>query len=275
MPLWLFTLGRRMMITIQTEVPGAADDVTVPFGLILMTITLVGVPCLIGLLISRYLPRLGRIIGKIVKPFAVVFLLFQIILGAYTKRYVFSYFSDGRIMIGCMLLPYTAMVASFSIAMACKQGWKKARTIMVETAVQNMALAISVVFAALPHPEADIAIVAPMCAIFANPTVLITMATGFAIRDCVRKYRKRKSKMLEDEVSDTLSEMFGENGIIGKEATKERNGVEADGQVAEDIQENNNMIGLVTAEEGKAKRYGWGLTKKAKAELNECSLDLP
>ena len=96
---------------------------------------------------------------------------------------------------------------------------------MVETAIQNMALAISVVFAALPHPEADIAIVAPMCAIFANPTVLITLAIGFAVKDCVKKYRKRKGlKDEEKQVSDTLSELFGENGVVAAEAAEDSDG---------------------------------------------------
>ena len=247
MPLWLFTLGRVLMEDVRREIPGAANDVTIPFVLIVLTIALVAVPCILGLLLARFLPRAAQIIGKVVKPFAVTFLLFQIILGAVTRKYIFDYMDQWRIVVGCVLQPTTAMLIALSIALICKQGIKRARTIMIETAVQNTALAIAVVLTALPSPDADIALVAPLVSLFGYPIIFVTVAIVFAVRDCYRNHKKKKEGKDDDETGGgSKNDLFGSRENMDKDLQEDVADMKyltnSTGALEDNIKDNNNVM---------------------------------
>lgn len=79
MPFWLFTLGSIIFDNANLGVP-------------YLQVTLVAVALLvplgIGLLIQKFLPRLGKILVKILKPLSAVFIVVVIIFGLLTNWYM-------------------------------------------------------------------------------------------------------------------------------------------------------------------------------------------
>lgn len=84
MPLWLFTLGRTIFDKAK---------LTVPYAKIASFAVALIVPLGIGLLIQRYLPRLAKLLVRILKPFSTLLILFIIIFAIVTNLYLFKLFS--------------------------------------------------------------------------------------------------------------------------------------------------------------------------------------
>lgn len=84
MPMWIFALGRMIFERAKLGVP-YNKIFTMAFGLL--------IPLAIGLLIQRYLPRVARILVRILKPVSMVLILFIIVFAIITNFYIFQLFS--------------------------------------------------------------------------------------------------------------------------------------------------------------------------------------
>lgn len=84
MPMWLFALGRMIFERAKLGVP-YNKIFTMAFGLL--------IPLCIGLLIQRYLPRVARILVRILKPVSMILILFIIVFAIITNFYIFQLFS--------------------------------------------------------------------------------------------------------------------------------------------------------------------------------------
>lgn len=84
MPIWVFTLGRSIFSRGQLVIP-YARIATLAFGLL--------IPLCIGLLIQKYLPRLAKILVRILKSFSALLIVFIILFAIITNLYLFKLFS--------------------------------------------------------------------------------------------------------------------------------------------------------------------------------------
>lgn len=84
MPAWLFTLGKTIFDRANLGVPytriaSFAVGLIIPLGL--------------GLLTQKYLPRVSRVLVRILKPFSTLLILFIIVFAIVTNLYLFQLFS--------------------------------------------------------------------------------------------------------------------------------------------------------------------------------------
>jgi sodium/bile acid cotransporter 3/5 len=84
MPLWLFTLGQVIFQEGELEVP-YFQIATFAIGLV--------IPLGIGFLIQKYLPRVTKIMVRILKPFSTLLILFIVIFAIVTNLYLFELFT--------------------------------------------------------------------------------------------------------------------------------------------------------------------------------------
>lgn len=84
MPLWLFTLGRRIFEQANLVMP-YSKIATFAIGLV--------VPLILGYFIQRKMPRFSRLMVRIMKPFSIVLVVFIIIFAIVTNVYLFKLFS--------------------------------------------------------------------------------------------------------------------------------------------------------------------------------------
>lgn len=84
MPLWIFTLGGTIF---------NRDSLPVPYQRIASFAIGLIVPLMIGLLIQRYLPRLAKLLVRILKTCSSLLIVFIIIFAIVTNLYLFQLFT--------------------------------------------------------------------------------------------------------------------------------------------------------------------------------------
>lgn len=84
MPFWVFTLGRYIF---------AQGEIAVPYRHIGTFVIGLIIPLAIGFFIQRKLPKVSKILIRIMKPFSVILILFIIIFAITTNLYMFKLFS--------------------------------------------------------------------------------------------------------------------------------------------------------------------------------------
>jgi sodium/bile acid cotransporter 3/5 len=84
MPLWIFTLG---------QVIFQQDSLVVPYSRIAMFAIGLVIPLAVGFLIQKYLPRVTKIMVRILKPFSALLILFIVIFAIVTNLYLFELFT--------------------------------------------------------------------------------------------------------------------------------------------------------------------------------------
>lgn len=84
MPLWLFTLGKRIFDETDLKVP-YSNIASYAFGLV--------VPLFLGFLLQRYKKNLADVLARTLKMFAAIIILFIIVFAIVTNLYLFELFS--------------------------------------------------------------------------------------------------------------------------------------------------------------------------------------
>ncbi|XP_050304668.1 ileal sodium/bile acid cotransporter-like isoform X2 [Anthonomus grandis grandis] len=159
MPVWLFTLGRTIFTDAHLEVP---------YGHISSYVFALVVPLTIGYLINRYLKKTGAFLGRILKGFSSLLILFIIIFAIVTNLYLFELFS-WRIVVAGMGLPWLGYLLGYILAKIFKQPAPDALAIAIETGIQNTGIAIFLLRFALEPLHADLTTVAPVSVAIMTP----------------------------------------------------------------------------------------------------------
>uniref|UniRef100_A0A336MLN3 CSON002840 protein n=1 Tax=Culicoides sonorensis TaxID=179676 RepID=A0A336MLN3_CULSO len=173
MPLWLFTLGKTIFDKAKLQVP-YMKITTFAIALI--------VPLGIGLLIQRYLPRVRRILVRILKPCSTMLILFIVIFAIWTNYYLFQLFS-WEIIIAGLGLPWCGYIFAYILARVMRQSSPDCLAIAVETGIQNTGIAIYLL-QVLEQPLADMTIVVPVSVAIMTPFPLLALYAVQKIRDC-------------------------------------------------------------------------------------------
>ncbi|OXU28173.1 hypothetical protein TSAR_001502 [Trichomalopsis sarcophagae] len=156
MPMWIFTLGKHIfergnLVMPYNKIATFAIGLIVPLGL--------------GYLIQKKLPRVSRILVRIMKPFSVLLIIFIIIFAIVTNSYLFKLFS-WKIIIAGMGLPWLGFIFGLIVAFICRQPDQDIRAIAIETGIQNTGVSIFLLRFSLTQPAADLTTVVPVsCAI--------------------------------------------------------------------------------------------------------------
>lgn len=84
MPMWIFTLGKRIF---------EQGNLTMPYHKVAIFAVGLVKPLALGYFIQKKLPRLSRIMVRMMKPFSVVLVIFIIVFAIVTNLYLFQLFS--------------------------------------------------------------------------------------------------------------------------------------------------------------------------------------
>lgn len=175
MPLWIYTLGR-----VFTDGLDGQTKVSIPFFNIFTTLLILILPLLAGIFIKYKLPRVTKILMKVITPITVFTIAILISVGIYTNLFIFEFFEPKVILVGSML-PYCGYVLSGVICLILRQSWTKVKTIVIETGIQNQGIAILLMFTAFPPPDGEIAAVAPIASGVMTPLPLFVMTIIYLI----------------------------------------------------------------------------------------------
>ncbi|XP_063706550.1 ileal sodium/bile acid cotransporter-like [Culicoides brevitarsis] len=170
MPLWLFTLGKTIFDKAKMSVP-YTKIATFAIALI--------VPLGIGLLIQKYLPRVSRILVRILKPCSTALIIFIVVFAIYTNVYLFKLFSWEIILAG-MGLPWCGYLFALILATLLRQPSSDCLAISIETGIQNTGIAI---YLLQTLEQADLTIIIPVSVAIMTPFPLLALYIGQKIRN--------------------------------------------------------------------------------------------
>ncbi|XP_076449312.1 uncharacterized protein LOC143285782 [Babylonia areolata] len=223
-PLWLFTLG--------TLFEDDKISLTVPFGKILITLSIIIIPLFVGFAVKKWAPKVAKWVLKLLKPFTLIAILFLVTFGVYTNLYVFRLFSPRTLLAGC-LLPYIGYTVGGTVALILRQPCYRAKTIAIETGIQNTSIGYLLLVFSLPKPDGDMAAVGPMASALMTPLPLLLLVVVYLLYK--RFCKKKKGKKGEGEnggpvdgrrgekEEEAVALKEGEVDIVG-EAKEEKNG---------------------------------------------------
>ncbi|KAG7198783.1 hypothetical protein KM043_001764 [Ampulex compressa] len=163
MPFWIFTLGRHIF---------EQGQITVPYYRIAEFSAGLVVPLAIGFCIQKKLPKLSKILVRIMKPFSIILIIFIIIFAILTNLYLFKLFSL-QIIIAGMGLPWMGFIFGLLAASIFKQPRADIKAISIETGIQNTAVAIFLLRLTLKSPASDLTTIVPVSSAVMTPVPLM------------------------------------------------------------------------------------------------------
>lgn len=83
-PFWIVFLGKRIF---------SMGEIPVPYSRIATSIVALIIPLFIGYSIQRFLPRVSRVMTRVLKPLSSCLIIFIIIFATVTNFYLFKIFS--------------------------------------------------------------------------------------------------------------------------------------------------------------------------------------
>lgn len=173
MPLWLFTLGKVIF---------DRGELDVPYTSISTYVVALIVPLGIGLLIQRYLPRVSRILVRILKPASALLIVFIVVFAVVTNTFLFELFS-WQIVVAGLVLPWLSYLLGYLAAWIFRQPYPDCLAISLETGIQNTGIAIFLLRATLPKPQDDLTTVIPVSVAIMTPVPLLIMYVYIKVKE--------------------------------------------------------------------------------------------
>lgn len=132
MPLWLFTVGSHIFDEAK---------IAVPYSHIFNLVIALVIPLFIGWLIQRFLPRVSKVLARILKGFSALLILFIVAFAIATNLYLFR-LATWQIAVAGLLLPLCGYLLGAALGALFKQPPRDMMAIAIETGVQNTGIAI-------------------------------------------------------------------------------------------------------------------------------------
>ncbi|XP_017074463.1 P3 protein [Drosophila eugracilis] len=163
MPLWVLTLGQLIFERAGIQVP--YRKIATYCGSLIF-------PLLVGLLVQKRLPRIAKVLVRLLKPISACLILFIVIFAIITNFYLFYLFS-WQIVVAGIALPSLGYIFAWLAAKLLHQNAADALTIAIETGIQNTGIAIFLLTTTLESPEADLTTVVPVSVAVMTPFPLL------------------------------------------------------------------------------------------------------
>lgn len=183
MPAWIFSLGQVIFNTDEDR------PIIIPYYKICVYAFCLVIPLSIGLLISRYAPRLSKFLVRILKPMALFLILFIIIFGIWANLYIFRLMTWPVFLTG-MGLPWIGFAFGCTLARLTNRPPADVIAIAIETGVQNTGMSIFILWFTLDQPLGDMTAVVPVAAAIMTPLPLLA---GLCIKTLVERFGKQHS----------------------------------------------------------------------------------
>lgn len=218
MPLWMFSLG---------EVIIGDTDIVIPYKKFLYYGVLLFVPICIGISITKCLPKVSKLMVKLIKPLALFLIIFILVCGIWSQFFMVKLISWRIAFVG-FALPWLGFAFGCLFSKFCRRERKDIIAIAIETGVQNTGIAIFMLWFTLDHPVGDLAAVVPVAVATFTPFPLL-----FAL--IYYRLRARCNETIVDEAKEN-----SESLIESVDASPNK-------KVTEDSNQNLKMAGVENA----------------------------
>ncbi|XP_043267401.1 ileal sodium/bile acid cotransporter [Venturia canescens] len=184
MPIWIFSLGKQIF---------DKGNLVVPYSRIAFLAVGLIIPLSLGYIIQKKMPKLCRVLVRIMKPFSGILILFIVIFAIVTNLYLFKLFS-WKIVVSGMGLAWIGYICGYIAMIVFKQPKMDVRAIAIETGIQNTGIAIFLLRFSLTQPGADLTTVIPVSCAIMTP---IPLAVFWLIKLVYDRRKKKHAASME------------------------------------------------------------------------------
>lgn len=182
-PLWIHFLGGKIL---------EHTKIKFPIGKVFISLAVLTIPVVIGMLLTRFFPRVSNVVGRHLKWFMISSgsVIFAVLIYTYWHMIPLMSF---KLISSCLVLSACGYTLGFLIAAAFRQGRNKNITISIETGFQNVALSLFLLNFTFKHPESDISSLVPIgYSVFGSALPSLAYIIYF-IKNLIVKSRKKES----------------------------------------------------------------------------------
>jgi len=181
-PFWVLFLGQHIF---------TMGEMPVPYSRIGSSIVALIIPLCIGYSIQKFLPRVSRIMIRVLMPLSSCLIIFIIVFATVTNLYLFKIFSWKIILAGA-LVPWTGYLIGLLTSLSARLSCPDIISMTIESGIQNTGIAIFMLKFCLGQPAADLTTVIPVAVALMTP---IPLLIGFI----VKKYFGKKHGIVENQ----------------------------------------------------------------------------
>ncbi|XP_070699087.1 hepatic sodium/bile acid cotransporter-like [Pempheris klunzingeri] len=151
----------------------------VPYVGIITALTLILVPCGIGIAINHYKPKYSAVIRKTGLSILVICSIIGCALSGIAYRHTLWLLLTADVLAVATLLPLTGYTLGYVMAITCKLSPQSCRTISMETGCQNVQLCVAILKVAFDQQDIGPMFLFPLIYIVFQSTEAIILALGF------------------------------------------------------------------------------------------------
>jgi len=176
-----------------------------PYLELLMSLVALVVPVMLGMFLTHKRPDLSKRVVRSTRPFLVVILILMAVLGTYTNRYFYSAVSWFHI-VAPLILGLTGYVAGSGLAWLARLNKKQIIAVSLETAMQNVGIAVLVLQSNLESPYGDMALLSVIGYLLSSMgPINLFVFTIFKTSELVRR-NCMKDQLHENNITNRESE---------------------------------------------------------------------
>lgn len=116
-----------------------------PFTLVKLVTLILGVPLILGMLVTRFKPMLSKKLSKVLKPVSLIIFLAFIVIAFYDNLNIFLNYIH-YVLILVIAHNILALLTGFYFAKAMRLSYQNQKTLSIETGIQNSGLGLLLIF---------------------------------------------------------------------------------------------------------------------------------
>ncbi|CAI2726416.1 unnamed protein product [Schistosoma spindalis] len=196
MPFLLFVYGRFFI---------DASRIEIPYFNIFLQLLQIAIPALLGLGLRIWKPNFAKKFTKLAGPIFKFQLVFFITVGVYVNWSLFRLlFAFPLLILVCALLPWLGFGISSLFVFILRQPFQSIITVALETAIQNIAIAILVLLYIMPKPTGELGAIMPIAVAELTSIPLYIIYSSMLIkRKCCSQ--QKKSNDIETSFTTEMS----------------------------------------------------------------------
>ncbi|XP_078607363.1 ileal sodium/bile acid cotransporter-like [Branchiostoma floridae x Branchiostoma japonicum] len=193
MPLSLYIYGRAFGL----------DSIEVPFVTIITSLLSITAPKLLGILLRHKKPHIAQKVMKVIRPISLLCIITVVVLGVIVNLHVI--YTPWQPIMATFLLPLSGFIIGFSLAKIFRLDNNRARTVSIETGVQNGTIAAAMIRLAFPQPEMDLSFAVSFLNSVFQVGIGVLAVTAYNIYRCRNPAAKEEKIINDDDEEDQSS----------------------------------------------------------------------
>ncbi|XP_051824285.1 P3 protein [Antechinus flavipes] len=153
------------------------ETLHIPFSKILLTLLFIAIPISAGMVIKYKMPRVSRVLLKVIKPFSIVLILGGLFLACRMGAFILADVRPPIVLAG-LTVPLAGLLVGHTLAACLKLSVPHQRTVSFEVGIQNSLLALAVLQLSFRHLQADQASQAPFIVALSSTSEMLALVIG-------------------------------------------------------------------------------------------------